>query len=196
MAGAWATLVGGPCHLCNAASTATDAAGHVYGVSAPGGIAFGLDNTGAKVWDDPIGDGSHYESTSTADGVVYTLDNAGFLDVFNAATGALITRRPLAADTGQPMVALSSAGVSIARHLGVGGGQRRSGGQRGCHHLSALAAAGPRRRHLRHRLRHLTRRSDGTGLDPLGGVHTSAGARSCGCRCAFTSAANSECAFG
>lgn len=117
MAGVWATLVGGPCHLCNAASTATDASGHVYGVSAPGGTAFGLDNTGATVWDEPIGDGSHYESTSTADGVVYTLDNVGFLDVFNATTGALITRRPLAADTGQPMVALSSAGVSIARHL-------------------------------------------------------------------------------
>ncbi|HET6875069.1 MAG TPA: PQQ-binding-like beta-propeller repeat protein, partial [Acidimicrobiales bacterium] len=117
MKGVWATLVGGPCHLCNAASTAIDAHGHVLGVSAPGGLAFALDRTGAQMWADAVGDGSHYQSVSTADGVVYTLDNAGFLDAFDAANGALLLRRPLAEDTGQPMAAVSSSGVSVARHL-------------------------------------------------------------------------------
>jgi polyvinyl alcohol dehydrogenase (cytochrome) len=116
MAPAWHTIVGGPCLVCNAASTAAGPNG-VYGVGAPGGVAFGLEPAnGTSQWSMPLGGGAHYESISTADGVVYTFDTEGFLDVLDAATGRPLTRRQMAADTGEPMVSLTSAGVAIARH--------------------------------------------------------------------------------
>jgi len=124
MAPAWATIVGGPCHVCNAGSTATDGRS-VFGVSAPGGAAFALDDAGAATWRSVAADATHYQGTSVANGVVYTFDNQGFLDLFDAASGTPVAKRPLAADIGQPAVALTSAGISIARHtvfVGVSGG--------------------------------------------------------------------------
>jgi outer membrane protein assembly factor BamB len=49
-------------------------------------------------------------------GVVYTFDNQGFLEAFDAKTGSPLLKRPMAADTHQPVVALSSAGIAVARH--------------------------------------------------------------------------------
>jgi len=111
----WTTPIGGPCAACNAASTASDANG-IYGEGAPGGIMVSLGLTGAYRWGTPVGDGVHYESTSTANGVAYTVDNAGFLDAFDAGTGAPVLKHPLAGDVGQPVSDVSSAGVAIARH--------------------------------------------------------------------------------
>jgi outer membrane protein assembly factor BamB len=116
MKGRWATIVGAPCHLCNAGSTAVDRSGHVFGVSAPGGAAFRLDAAGNRSWTSLAADAFHYQSTSTADGVAYTFDNQGFLDALDATTGAPLLKRPMAADTHQPMVALTSAGIAVARH--------------------------------------------------------------------------------
>jgi hypothetical protein len=64
----------------------------------------------------PIADGVHYQSTSVADGVLYTVDGNGFLDVIDAASGDTIARRPMSADTGVPTEGLTSNGVSIAEH--------------------------------------------------------------------------------
>ena len=116
MKATWATIVGAPCHFCNAGSAAVDRSGHVFGVSAPGGAAFGLDHAGDRLWTSLAGDASHYQSTSTADGVVYTFDDQGFLDGFDATTGVPLLKRPMAPDTHQPMVALTSAGIAVARH--------------------------------------------------------------------------------
>ncbi len=113
---AWTALGGASCQACNAASTAFD--GHsIIGVFTPGGTmdAMARDD-GMIAWHAPIGDGLHYQGTSTAAGVAYTLDGDGFLDAFDAATGALLLHRPMAADTGAPMAQLTSSGVAIAQH--------------------------------------------------------------------------------
>ncbi len=114
---AWSQIVGVSCQACNAASTAFDGKA-IDGVGTPGGEMFSLArDDGAPNWLTPIADGAHYQSTSTADGVVYTVDGNGFLDVIDAATGSTITRRPLSVDTGTPTQGVTSNGVSIAEHM-------------------------------------------------------------------------------
>jgi outer membrane protein assembly factor BamB len=72
--------------------------------------------TGALSWAAPVGDGVHYGSVSTANGVVYTLDSLGCLDAFAASSGAALLHRPVFLDSGQPATGLTSSGVAIARH--------------------------------------------------------------------------------
>jgi outer membrane protein assembly factor BamB len=89
----------------------------VVAVGAPGGVMTSLSQgTGTLNWASPLADGVHYGSVTIADGVVYTVDTAGFLDAIDAATGAPLLRRPLSADSGQPAVGVTSAGVAVARH--------------------------------------------------------------------------------
>lgn len=115
MAPAWHQVVGGPCEVCNASSTAFDGSS-IDIVGTPGGTLFSLGrDAGALNWASPLGDGVHYESTSTADGVVYAVDNNGFLSAFDASTGAPLFKRQLSLDTGSPTgTGLTSNGVSIA----------------------------------------------------------------------------------
>jgi hypothetical protein len=117
MTEAWARPVGTPCAFCNGASTAF-ANGRVFGESTLGGSMFALGtNAGTYSWATPVGDVIHYQSVSTANNVVYTVDNFGFLDAYDAVTGATLARRPMIADSGQAVfVAISSTGVSIARN--------------------------------------------------------------------------------
>ena len=111
----WTALVGPSCFACNAASTAFD--GSVEGVATPVGAMFSLDrSTGATNWLSPVGDGTHYQSISSADGVVWTVDGASNLDGFAAASGQPLVRRPLSADAGAPVTNLTSSGVAIAEH--------------------------------------------------------------------------------
>ena len=78
---------------------------------------FSLDrNTGATHWLSPVGDGTHYQSTSAADGVAWTVDGDSNLDGFDAASGAPLVRRPLSADAGAPVTNLTSSGIAIAEH--------------------------------------------------------------------------------
>jgi outer membrane protein assembly factor BamB len=113
---AWTALVGASCQACNAASTAFDGSS-IEGVGTPGGTMFSLArDTGTANWLSPVGDGTHYQSVSTADGVVWTVDGDGNLDAFDAATGAPLVRRPLSVDAGAPVANVTSAGVSIAEH--------------------------------------------------------------------------------
>jgi polyvinyl alcohol dehydrogenase (cytochrome) len=111
----WTALVGPSCFACNAASTAFD--GSVEGVATPGGTMFSLDRgTGATNWLSPVGDGTHYQSISAADGVVWTVDGASNLDAFDATSGQPLVRRPLSVDAGAPVTNLTSSGVAIAEH--------------------------------------------------------------------------------
>jgi outer membrane protein assembly factor BamB len=118
MAGVWKTTVGVSCAACNAAAWAFD--GAVVGAASPAGVmeSIGADD-GARQWASPIADGTHYQSTSIANGVVFTLDNQGELLAFDEATGLPLLRRPLQADAGQDGVgpAVSSGGVAIAGGL-------------------------------------------------------------------------------
>ena len=115
MAPVWHQLVGGPCEVCNAGSTAFDGRS-VDVVGTPGGALFSLGrDAGALNWASPLADGVHYQSTSTARGVVYVVDNNGFLSAFDAGDGTLLFKRQLSVDTDAPTgTGLTSNGVSIA----------------------------------------------------------------------------------
>jgi polyvinyl alcohol dehydrogenase (cytochrome) len=91
----------------------------LYGAAAPPGHAFSLDAaTGERGWVAPIIDGAHYgHPMSSANGVVYTVDVKGFLDAYDAESGAVLLHYPMSLATlpsGQP--ALTFGGVSIARN--------------------------------------------------------------------------------
>jgi polyvinyl alcohol dehydrogenase (cytochrome) len=112
----WSAIVGPSCFACNADSTAFDG-GSIYGVATPGGDMFSLARSnGASNWVSPIADGTHYQSVSTAAGVVWTVDGDSNLDGFEASSGVPLVRRPLSADAGAPVTNLTSAGVAIAEH--------------------------------------------------------------------------------
>jgi outer membrane protein assembly factor BamB len=116
MTSAWANPIGLPCALCNADSTAVDS-GAIFAVGTPGGVMTSLTASGGSLrWADPIADGVHYGSVSTADGVVYTLDSLGCLDAFDASSGAPLLHRPVSGDSGELAAGLTSSGVAIARH--------------------------------------------------------------------------------
>lgn len=91
----------------------------LYGAAAAPGYAFSLGATdGSRRWLSPIGDAAHYGvPVSSANGVVYTLDTNGFLDAYEAATGAPLLHRPirLGSDMGADAL-VTFGGVSIARN--------------------------------------------------------------------------------
>ena len=112
----WSTIVGPSCFACNADSTAFDGSS-IYGVATPGGDMFSLERSrGATNWVSPIADGTHYQSVSSADGVVWTVDGDSNLDGVEASTGLPLARRALSADAGAPVANLTSAGVAVAEN--------------------------------------------------------------------------------
>jgi outer membrane protein assembly factor BamB len=126
---AWSTVVGAPCAACNVSSTAWDGKDTIFVAGSPGSMMFGLDaDTGSYKWAAPIGDGTHYQPVSYANGVVYTVDTSGRLDTFDAALGAPAFSRPMSADVGDTCTALSGGVAIAANHvfatcdLGINGG--------------------------------------------------------------------------
>lgn len=115
---AWSATMGVSCAACNAAATAWDRSGGIYGVGAPAGIMSALDaTTGAYHWVSPVADPTHYQSTTSAGGAVFTVDMYGLLLGFDATTGAPLLKRPLAADLpagSEPPAALGSGGIAVA----------------------------------------------------------------------------------
>lgn len=69
-----------------------------------------------RTWASPVGDGAHYQSTSVANGVVYTVDGAGNLVAWDAATGDVLLRPPARPDTRLPIGGLVSQGLSVTHH--------------------------------------------------------------------------------
>src|SRR5439155_23096289 len=86
--------------------------------NAPGLLSALNRDSGADEWVTLIADGCHFQSVTTAAGVVYATDSRGFFDVWDAATGQVLAVRSMAADTGQTLVNGFSTGwgVAIARH--------------------------------------------------------------------------------
>ena len=111
------TPVGAPCFACNAASSAF-ADGRAYVAAGPPGELAAIDGaTGLPGWAAPIGGGFTYNAVSVANGMVWTVDSAGFLDGYEQTTGAQIVKRSLRDDTGVSMLeATTSTGVAIARN--------------------------------------------------------------------------------
>jgi len=114
MTRAWSRVMGMPCFICNGSSTAA-AGGAIFAAASPPGQMVSVSSGGLPRWVAPIGDVLHYESVSSADGVVYTIDTAGDLDAFDARTGAPLLRRPIIVDTRSSVAGLVSSGVAIAR---------------------------------------------------------------------------------
>jgi outer membrane protein assembly factor BamB len=75
-----------------------------------------LAHGGGRQWASPVGDGAHYEAINTANGVVYTIDNAGALDAWDASTGRPLLHRPLSVATHDANAGATSAGIAIADH--------------------------------------------------------------------------------
>jgi polyvinyl alcohol dehydrogenase (cytochrome) len=110
---AWHVAVGPPSSVGGiVGSTATDGY-QVYGPVTSPGYLWSLTRAGGARWLAPIGDGAHWGNpVSVADGVVYTVDLRGFLDGYDAITGAPVLQRPLVVGS---QVAPTWGGVSIAR---------------------------------------------------------------------------------
>jgi polyvinyl alcohol dehydrogenase (cytochrome) len=115
---AWTQIVGPPGALGGiVGSTAYD--GHsIFGpITVPGYLWSVSADEGSHRWIAPVADGAHWgPPVAVANGVVYTVDLTGFLDAFDARTGALLAKRPLALGGTSSPASLAWGGVSIARH--------------------------------------------------------------------------------
>jgi polyvinyl alcohol dehydrogenase (cytochrome) len=109
----WTQVVGPPSSVGGiVGSTAYDGES-VYGPITVPGYLWSLNGTGGYRWAAPIGDGAHWGNpVAVANGVVYTSDLAGFLDAYDARSGALLGKHQLVPGDATP----SWGGVSIARH--------------------------------------------------------------------------------
>ncbi len=115
---AWTQIVGPPSAVGGiVGSTAYDGKS-IYGpVTVPGYLWSVSADSGSPRWFAPVGDGAHWgEPVAVANGVAYTVDLTGFLDAYDARTGALLAKRPLALGGSSSAASLSWGGVSIARH--------------------------------------------------------------------------------
>jgi polyvinyl alcohol dehydrogenase (cytochrome) len=86
-------------------STAYDGT-RIYGPDTPGGEQWALGRDGTPAWVSSDGGPLHYNSTSVANGVVYSADMTGLLTAREAQTGAILLKLPLGAP--------SYGGVAIA----------------------------------------------------------------------------------
>jgi polyvinyl alcohol dehydrogenase (cytochrome) len=113
----WTQIVGPPGALGGIVGSTAHDGKSVYGPITIPGYLWSLNaSNGAYRWLGPVGDGAHWgPPVSAANGVVYTVDFSGFLDAFDAKSGALLTRRPLALGGGGPE-SISWGGVSVARN--------------------------------------------------------------------------------
>jgi plastocyanin len=90
----------------------------VYGPITTGGYLWSADKaTGARAWLTPLNDVAHYgEPVATANGVVYTVDRAGFLDALDSDTGSFLLRKRLDEGTRTEGDVGSYGGTTIARN--------------------------------------------------------------------------------
>jgi outer membrane protein assembly factor BamB len=113
----WTQIVGPPTAVGGiVGSTAYDGSS-VYGpITLPGYLWALSARNGAHRWIGPIADGVHWGNpVAAANGVVYSVDFSGFLNAFDARSGALLAERPLTLG-GSGAQSLSWAGVSVARN--------------------------------------------------------------------------------
>jgi outer membrane protein assembly factor BamB len=120
----WKQVVGPPTALGGIVGSTAHDGQSVYGpITVPGYVWSLSASNGGHRWIGPIGDGAHWgPPVAVANGVMYTVDTAGYLDAYDARTGTPLTRRPLALGGSGP-VSLSWGGVTVARntiYAGVG----------------------------------------------------------------------------
>lgn len=109
----WATVVGPPAFYGHIATAATDGESIYVAASHPGQV-FGLDaDDGGYRWVSPIGDLLHFQGVAYANGLVYTNDAKGFLNVYDAENGVIAAQHHVAGDIGQPVYAEASSGSTV-----------------------------------------------------------------------------------
>lgn len=114
----WKQIVGPPSSVGGiVGSTAYDGTS-VFGPITIGGYLWSIGAAdGAYRWFAPIGDGAHWGNpVSVANGLAYTVDLHGTLDVYDTATGALVGKHPMAVGGTKTPLSVSFGGVSIARN--------------------------------------------------------------------------------
>jgi polyvinyl alcohol dehydrogenase (cytochrome) len=113
----WSTIVGPPTAVGGiVGSTAYDGEAMYGPITVPGYLWSLSADGGSYRWAGAVADGIHWGNpVAVANGLVYTTDLAGFLDVYDARTGLQLGKHPLVRGTGNPE-SLSWAGVSVARN--------------------------------------------------------------------------------
>jgi polyvinyl alcohol dehydrogenase (cytochrome) len=120
----WDALVGVPSEVGGiVGSTAYDGE-RIVGPHTLAGYLFSLEkNTGDTQWLAPVADAIHWgQPVASANGVMYTVDYKGFLDAYDAETGAPLLHMPMIVathgryDSTLTDPILSWAGVSVARN--------------------------------------------------------------------------------
>lgn len=115
MEGAWRQTLAPPSALGNAATGAWD--GESLFVSANGGNSFSFDSAGLPNWTmHHGGDAARYQPLTVANGVVYTVTNAGVLLGMSAATGAPVLEHPISPDVNDEVCFTLGTGVAVARN--------------------------------------------------------------------------------
>lgn len=97
-------------------STAFDGT-NVYGANTVSGQVFALGRDGGSSWQSIDTGALHWGPTAVANGVVYTVDPAGFLTARNPATGAILAKMPLG---GPSFGGVSAAGHAVYVAVGTG----------------------------------------------------------------------------
>jgi outer membrane protein assembly factor BamB len=117
MAAAWRFLVGPGGAFMDGATAAVTSA-DVF-VGATPNLVYGLRNhDGRARWTTSTGtDLFAYQPLTSANGVLYAINDAGFLLALDATTGALLDQRAIAADGGFTQCLGVGAGVAVARNL-------------------------------------------------------------------------------
>ena len=114
----WSQVVGPPGAFGGVVGSTAHDGSAVYGpITVPGYVwSISSEERGRHRWIGPIADGMHWgPPVASANGVIYTVDFSGYLDAFDARTGVLLAKRPLALGGSSP-VTPSWAGVSVARN--------------------------------------------------------------------------------
>lgn len=117
MAGEWKTQLGAPGMTGGIVGTASVTGHGIAGPVTQGGYMWSVGAAdGALQWAKPTADGAHYaHQTSSANGVVYTMDLKGFLQAYDEATGDLLLHTPIGSVPGAGAGGLGG-GVAIARN--------------------------------------------------------------------------------
>lgn len=131
----WKQVMGAPSAVGGIVGTAAFDGTSLYVPHSIGGYLASLDrDAGTPKWVAPVADGVHWGNPVTsANGVVYTVDLKGFIDAYDAGTGAPLLHRPigLGGNTGVAPT-LTWGGVTVARntvYASVGVGLTSAGDQ-------------------------------------------------------------------
>ena len=115
MKGAWTRTLAPPSSLGNAGTGAWD--GDSLFVAPNGGNGYAFDIAGIPMWAiHNLDDAARYQPLTVANGVLYTVTNAGTLLGLDSATGVPVLARAIAEDVGADACVTLGTGVAVARN--------------------------------------------------------------------------------